>query len=878
MKLPLWRRHQDRELEEELQSHLRMAIRDRIDRGESPQQAEHAARREFGNVLLLRETARDMWGWVMIEQFWQDIVYAARALRKARAFTLVSVLTLALGIGANTAMFSVVQAVVLRPLPFPHPERLVSVHEIDMRASTRAPGSVSYPNFLDWRARARSFASLATHRTGSFTITGLGPSQQVPGAVVSAEFFSTLGREPSIGRGFVVGEEQPGADAIIVSDEFWRSQLGSARDAVGRQLMVNGRAYTVVGIMPPGFHFPLAFPAPQVWVSSAEDSRVETAGDTPMAAQRGAHFVQVVARLNDEATIESAQGEMETIASALAQHYPADNGNRSAGVERVLDSVVGGAKRSLAILLAAVGCVLLIACVNLANLLSARGTARHRELSLRVALGASPSRLARLLLAESVVLAAAGTLCGVLVAYWSIPLLLRYSPANLRGLNQVSIDGTVLLFATAIAAGCALLIGVFPAWRASHVRAGADLGETRTTAARPQRRILNALVIVETALGVMLLLTAGILVRGFDRLTRADPGFDASGIVTLRVNLPDSRYSYLKQIAFYDNLLPELARTPGVSAAGLVGPLPLSGSRFQLSFESPAVTASTTRPAADFAFVSPGYFDAMHIRLLRGRDFTAADNDSAPRVIVVNDSFARQYFAGVEPIGQRIKPGLATTEPEAPWRDVVGVVSDVKQKALNEAVRPMFFVPYGQGLITTPHIVMRAAGSFDAIPEIARNVIAARDPELPVYGVRRMDEYMALSTASPRFSTFLLTLFALLGLGLSAIGLYGVLAYGVIQRTPEFGVRLALGARPRDVLAGVIAGSLRLVGIGLALGLAAATIAASVVTQALDFVERPDAVAYFGVALIFIVTAFAAAYLPARRASRVDPVIALRAG
>lgn len=878
MKLPLWRRRQDRELDEELKGHLQMAIRDRIERGETPEQAEHAARREFGNVVLVTETTRDMWGWIAVEQFWQDIAYACRALRKAPAFTAVSVLTLALGIGANTAMFSVVQAVVLKPLPFPDSHRLVSLHELDMRAAHRVPGSVSYPNFLDWRAQTRSFASMATHRTASFTVTGLGPSQQVPGAVVSAGFFATLGREPAAGRGFRLEDEQPGPNAIVVSDEFWRSRLDSAADAIGRALTINGRASTVVGIMPPGFHFPLAFPAPELWATMAVDARTDAADDTPITAQRGAHFLQVVGRLNDDATLASARAEIAAIARALAAQYPDDNANRSAGVDWQLDSLVGTAKRPLQVLLAAVACVLLIACVNLANLLSARGTARQRELSLRVALGASPSRMARLLLAESVVLAGAGTICGVVVAYWSMPLLLRYSPANLRGLDRVTIDGSVLMFAAGIAAVCALLVGVWPAWRASHVRAGADLGDTRTTAARPQRRMLNGLVIVETALGVVLLLTASILVRGFDRLTRADPGFDASGLITMRINLPDTRYPYLKQIAFYDDLLPELARTPGITAAGLVGPLPLSGSRFSLSFELPGGSSSGDRLSADFAFVSPGYFEAMRIALRLGREFTAADTEEAPRVMVINDTFARQHFAGDNPIGKRIKPGLGTTEPETPWREVVGVVADVKQKALNEAVKPMFFVPYTHGLITTPHIVIRAGGDLDAIPEVARKIIAARDPELPVYGVRRMDEYMTLSTASPRFSTFLLTLFALLGLGLSAIGLYGVLAYGVVQRTSEFGVRFALGARPRDVLAGVIAGSFRLVGIGLALGLLAATVAAAAVTRALDFVERPDGLSYLAVVLIFAAVAFAAAYLPARRASRVDPLRALRAG
>ncbi len=576
----------------------------------------------------------------------------------------------------------------------------------------------------------------------------------------------------------------------------------------------------------------------------------------------------------------SVQAEFRAFAAALAKNDPDDHRNRGVIVASQHDAIVGSARQPLLLLLAAVSCVLLIACVNLANLMTARGVTRQPELALRVALGASRSRVVRLLLAESVALAIVSAIGGLLIAWWSLDLLVGLAPGDVRGLRDVSIDTVVLTYTALIAACCSVVVGLAPALRSTRGNLREEMGATRTAGgSRSQRRWLNGLIVTETAVGAVLLVAAMLVVTGLDRLARIDPGFDASTVSTMQVNLPDSRYPFAKQVAFYDRLLPEIARLPGIDGAGIVGPLPLSGSRYSLSFELPGdrTAEAGTRLSAGFAFVSPGYFQAMRIPIRRGREFTIADNETAPRTAIVNDSFARQFFPGEDPIGKRIKPGLSTTEADTPWREIVGVVSDIKQRRLNELPDPAMFVPHAHGLITTPHLVVRATGAVDAVPEMVRRVIMAADPELAIYDVRTLQDRLNQSMASQRFTTFLLTLFAGLGLLLIAIGLYGVLAYGVAQRTHEFGVRVALGARPGAIVRGVVRGALTLVGTGLLIGIVAATALARVMMAALDFVAPPDAQAYGAVAIILLVVAAAAVLVPARRAMRVDPMRTLRA-
>jgi predicted permease len=879
MKLLLWRRGQDRELDEEIESHLRLAIADRVEHGDSVEEATRAVRREFGNVGLVKEVTRDMWGWISIEQLAQDVRYAFRSLCKTPGFAAVAVATFALGIGVNTAMFSVINAVMLRPLPFPSSERLVDVGELDLRPGQgHRLSSVSWPNFFDWRSRTRAFARLSAYHEAAFTMIVGGRAVHIAGAVVSADLFSTLGVGPALGRPFRIEEERAGSDVAVISETLWRSEFGGAPTVVGRVATINSRPFTIVGIMPARFRFPISTTAAQVWITVAEDARAEQPDDSPMTTERGAHYIKVIGRLRPDANVSAAQAEMDGIAAALAREYPGDNGTRGVTLTPELERLVGDTRRPLLILLAAVACVLLIACVNLANLLLARGAGRGREIALRLALGASRRRIVVQLLTESVVLAAAGTTAGLVLAAWSIRVLTTIAPTDVRGLDEVTIDGAVLAFTAAIGFISALGFGTVPALFASRTAPGPGLQDSaRTTAGRGQGRLRAALVVAETGIGVMLLVAAGLLMRGFYRLAHTDPGFDATHVVTAKFTLPESRYSYEKRIAFYDELLNDLNGLPGLQVTAAVQ-LPLSGSRLGISFELPdAPLPPSQRLSADVGIAGPGYFRALQIPIVEGRDFTTADDDTAPRVVVVNESFARQFLAGRPPIGQRIKPSLSTTEKETPWREVIGVVRDFRQRALTEPSRPAYFVPYAQGLISPLYLVIRTTAARGLVIDQVRHAVLKKDPELALYDVRRMDEYVDLSMASARFQTRLLTLFAALALVLTAVGLYGVVAYSVAQRTREFGIRLALGARPRGVMRLILRNAMRMVVIGVLVGVGGAASAARLLGTALYDVHPLDPITFASVVATLVAVALIASFIPAQRATHVDPIQALRA-
>ena len=879
MKLPLWRRRQDRELDEEIASHLRLAIADRVDRGESVDDATRAVRHEFGNVGLVKEVTRDMWGWIVVEQLAQDVRYAMRALRKAPGFATIAIATFALGIGANTAMFSVINAVMLRPLPFPQSERLVSIAETDLRPGQNGKtSSASWPNFFDWRARSETFEQLSAYHETAFTMIVGGRSMHVPGAVVSSDIFATLGVQPVLGRSFRPEEERAGADVAVLSDSLWRSEFSAAPAIVGTTATINARPFTIVGVMPAGFHFPISVPAAQVWITVAEYARTEQPDDDPMTTQRGAHYIKVIGRLRADATVAAAQSELDAVAAALRREHPDDNGTRGVKLTRELDRLIGDTRYPLGVLLVAVGCVLLIACVNLANLMLVRGAGRGREIALRLALGASRRRIIVQLLTESVVLSAFGTAAGLLLAAWSIRALVQISPIDLRGLDEVTIDGVVLAFTAVVGVVSALGFGAVPALLGSRATPKLDLEDSgRATAGRRHSRVRVGLVVAETAVGVVLLVAAGLLMRSFYRLAHTNPGFDTSHVVTLKFSLPESRYSYRQQIAFYDEVIADLNMVPGVQATAAV-PLPLSGSTYTISFDRPdAPLPQSQRPSADISLVGPGFFRALQIPIVEGRDFTATDDDNAPRVVAVNESFVRQFLSGRNPIGQRIRPGLNTTEKEPPMREIVGVVRDIRQRALNEPSRPAYFIPYAQGLISTPFIVIRTDRAPAAVFDQARRAVLKKDPELALYDTRTLDEYVTLSVASARFQTLLLALFAALALVLTAVGLYGVVAYGVAQRTREFGIRLALGARPREVLQLVLRNAMGMAGAGIASGIVGAMLATRLLSSALYDVDPLDPLTFAAVVGTLLAVALVASFVPARRATRVDPMHALRA-
>ena len=869
----------DRDLEDELRVHLELAADEERRRGSSEGSAARTARLRVGGLAQAMEAQRDQRGLRWLDDLARDLRFACRTLRKAPGFTVVAVLTLALGIGANTAMFSVINAVLLRPLPFPSPERLAAVASVDLRATfgAGASGSASWPDFFDWRSGARTFEHLSAYRETGFTLVNGGRALHVPGAVVTSDIFSTLGVTPALGRDFRREEERAGADVALISDSIWRSQFAAAPDVVGRALTLNARRFTIVGVMAPRFHFPVSVPAAEIWITNAEDARVDNPADTPMTAERGAHFIKAIGRLRATSSVASAQAELDVIAADLARAHPDDSGHRGVRIVSELDRLVGDAKQSLLVLLAAVGCVLLIACVNLANLLLARGAGRGREIALRAALGASGRRIVRQLLTESLLLATLGTACGLALAYGSIALLVRLAPVSVRGLDQVTIDGVVVAFTAVIGGLSALIFGLIPAFQTARTDPAIGAAATaRATQGRGQQRLRGALVIAETAIGVVLLVGAGLLLRSFDRLLRTAPGFDPQHLVTATFRLPDSRYPYPKQIGFYDDVLSKLRALPGVEDAAATAPLPLSGSRYSISFQQSGVQRpSAERLSADFGMVSPGYFRTLHVPLVSGRDFAEADSDAAPRVVIVNERFARQYFGDADPIGQRIKPGLSTTEKETPWREIVGVVGDIRHRTLSEESRPAYFVPYAQGLISPLYLVVRTHDATGIVEDV-RRTLARKDPELALYDVKTMEEYVATSVATPRFQTLLLALFAAVGLALTAIGLYGVMAYGVAQRTREFGIRLALGARPGEILGLVLRGGLALIAAGLIVGVVAGALATRLLASALYGVDPLDPPTFAGVAAMLVAVAMVSSYIPARRATRVDPIAALR--
>jgi putative ABC transport system permease protein len=616
----------DRDLEDELTAHLQLAADEERRRGTPEGSAVRIARLRAGGVAQAMEAQRDQRGLGWLEDFARDLRFACRTLRKAPGFTVVAILTLALGIGANSAMFSVINAVLLRPLPFASPERLVAVASIDLRATAGvgASSSASWPDFFDWRSGARAFEHLSAYRETGFTLVDGGRAFHVPGAVVTSDLLSTLDVKPALGRDFRSEEERAGADVALISDSIWRSQFAAARDVVGRAVTLNARRFTIVGVMPAGFHFPVSVPAAEIWITNAEDARVDSPADTPMTAERGAHFIKVIGRLRATASVASAQAELDIIAADLARAHPDESGNRGVHVASELDRLVGEARRPLLVLLAAVGCVLLIACVNLANLLLARGAGRGREMALRTALGASRRRIVRQLLTESVVLATLGTGCGLALAYGSVALLVRLAPVTVRGLDQVTIDGVVVAFTAVIGGISALFFGLIPAFQTARTDAAIG-GATRATQGRTQRRLRGALVIAETAIGVVLLVGAGLLLRGFDRLLSTAPGFDPQHLVTATFTLPDSRYPYPKQILFYDDVLSDLRALPGVERAAATAPLPLSGSRYSISFEQSGVERPPFRDGEPRLFRHAARTARPRARLFGGRQRRGAE-------------------------------------------------------------------------------------------------------------------------------------------------------------------------------------------------------------------------------------------------------------
>ncbi|MGB7281920.1 MAG: ABC transporter permease [Candidatus Acidiferrum sp.] len=882
MTFSFWHRQKrERELDEELHSHLQMAAQDRKDRGQAPEEARDAARREMGNIDLIKEVTREMWGWASIERLMQDLRYGLRMLIKSPGFTAVATLTLALGIGANTALFSVVNGVLFNPLPYPHPEQLVWIAESKPNFAT---GSISFPNFRDWVKNNRSFSAMGAYRPFSYSLTGLGEAEQIRSMFVTSDFFPVLGVNPQIGRSFAPGEDEIGAAPIaMISAGFWKRKFGSSQDALAKTLTLDGKNFTIVGVIPASFALSVAgFRSSDVYVPLGQWSN-------PLLPRRGAGLgIHGIGRLKPGVGIVQARADMEGVTRSLAADYPDADKGIGASIISLKQEIVGDLRLFLLVLLAAVGFVLLIACVNVANLTVARSTARMREFAIRTALGASRGRLLRQLLTESVLLSLTGGALGLLLAAWGTKAALLKLPVSIPRSAEITLDARVLIFTLIISLACGIFFGLAPAFKSARPNLHDTLKEGGRGGSGSRHRAQGIFVVVETAMALVLLIASGLMIRSLGALWKVNPGFDPHNVLTFGVALPPTSRdaSPAGARAALRRLNDALAAVPGVTATSLSwGAIPMDSDDEDL-FWIEGKPKPATENDMDWALsyvVQEDYLQVMRIPLQRGRFFTAHDNENSPHVIVVDDVFARQYFPGQDPLGQHIflqdKGGRA---------EIIGVVGHVKQWGLDtddkESLRAQLYFPYMQ----LPDQTMDASSwsgtgalvRYDpktpAIADTLRAAIKGLSSKHVMYGAQTMDEVIADSLATRRVSMILLGVFAALALGLASIGIYGVISYLVGQRTQEIGIRLALGAKRSDVLRLVLGEGMKMAALGLFIGLAAALGLTRLMAGLLFGVSATDPLTFAAVALLLILVALAACYIPARRAMRVDPIVALR--
>ncbi|HJR59603.1 MAG TPA: ABC transporter permease [Vicinamibacterales bacterium] len=801
-----------------------------------------------------------------------DLVYAVRSIAKKPLFYAVATLTLALGIGANTAIFTVVNAVLLRPLPYPQPDRLMMVWTYNPRQGFDKDVG-TYPNFEDWRRASGSFERMSGYFGASMTLTGNGDPAQIRGSRVTYEFFDTLGVPPARGRTFAVAHGQAGGErAVILAHGLWTRRFGADPSIVGRTIMLNGVSHEVLGVMPESFAYP---EDAEFWVPLAPVGQFEG-----LFTARGSYWLTIIGRLKGGVTREAAQSEMDAIAARLEKEYPANSG---IGIRLVPmhEEMVGDVKRPLMILLGAVCFVLLIACANVANLLLTRAASRQRELAIRSALGAGRGRLLRQMLTESLLLGLIGGAAGLLLAAWCTDLLQTLAPAGLPRLSTIAVDRQVIVYAVVASMLTGLLFGIVPALHAARRDSGANLkegGRTGTDSVRG-RRVRAALAIGELAVALVLLVGAGLLVRTIVALNSQDPGFASTGVLTLRLALPQAKYTSPERVAaFYDQLIERLSALPGVESAGagsslLLSRLPNSAS---INIEGrPPLARDVQNIPVPYDSVTPGYFATLQIPLRRGRMFTRADVPQAQQVVLVNESFVRRFFPNEDPIGRRVTFG-DPTQPETRWQAIAGVVADTRRGGFEREPWAEVYFPMQQSPDRRMFVLLRTSGDPTALAGSAQAAVWSLDRDQAIAGIRTVGDLLAQSQANRRFTTMLLGLFAAVALVLAAIGVYGVLAYATAQRTQEIGIRMALGADRAAILRMVFASGAKIAGIGLAIGIAGALALTQVLSGLLFEVSPRDPLTFIVVPGALLAVALAACWIPARRAIRVEPVIALR--
>jgi predicted permease len=800
----------------------------------------------------------------------QDLRYGARMLLKKPGFALIAMITLALGIGANTAIFSVVYALLLRPLPYREPERLVVLSEKPHAGQPGQRWTISYLNFSDWRQRAQSFEGMAAVRWSGFNLTGLDRPAQLNARMVHWNFFQLLGVQPQLGRLFVAEDDRYGAPrTVIISNGMWKERFGGDASIIGRKLLLDAQPYEVVGVLQPGFEY---FRADDVFtpISLFLDPR-------SVLLDRGSQsYLFAVARLKPGVTVEQASNEMAMIAGHLEREYPAVNSGRSAQAEPLQDVMSESVRQSLWVLLGAVGFILLIACVNVANLLLAHAADRQKEIALRLALGARRWHIVRQLLSEATLIAALGGTAGLLAGSWMLKGLLALAPDGIPQLNRVGMNYTVLFFTLAVAALTSLLCGLAPALSASRVDLNAALKEGSPAAGVSRERIRKTLLVVEVSLALVLLVGAGLLVRSMVRVLNVDPGFDPENLLTMRLQLAGQAYNDQRRRAFHDECLARVGALPGVRAAAITLSLPIDGSWWNSVFiaADKPVPPRPELPSSAYTPVSANYFDAMGIRLLKGRAFTSADTQNSAMVIVVNETLARRIWPDENPIGKRLKQGWP--ESQGPWREVVGVVADIKLNGLERDTPMQTYLPITQIPIGSVGLVVRTAGDPLLLANAVEGTIHSIDKDLPVSAIRSMEQLLGISMAQRRLTMTLLMSFAALALLLAGVGIYGVIAYSVRQRTRELGIRMALGAKRHDVLRLILTQGLKLALIGVSIGLLAAIALTRWMKSMLFNVDPIDSFTFATIPVVLLIVALFACWIPARRATKVDPMVALR--
>jgi putative ABC transport system permease protein len=810
-----------------------------------------------------------------MQTFWQDLRYGARMLLKYPGFMAVVVITLALGIGANTTIFSVVNAVLLRPLPYQNPEQLVMIWG-------KLPGYVSgnvgasAVEFADYSDQNQVFSSIAAYTSTSFNLTGAGEPERIVSTVASASLFPLLNVRPVLGRSFLNEEDRLGHDRVVIlSHSLWLRRFAGSSSIIGQSITLDGQSHTIVGVAPAGFQFPDN--ETELW------KPIAFSAEQLSENERGSHYLSVIARMKPGVTIGRAQADMSALAQRLQREHPLNYEMESGWgvtVVSLREETVGDVRLALQALFGAVGCVLLIGCANVSNLLLARASTRRREMAIRAALGGRPGRIIRQLLTESLMLSLAGGGLGALIAVWGVEVVAKLSASTLPRVNEVSIDGRVIGFTCVVTLLTCLLFGLVPAWQLARTDLNESLKESGSKGIESSgsHRLRGLLVVGETALALILLVGAGLMIKSLYRLQQVEPGFDPAHALTMRLALPEAKYPQpQRQQDFYERLLDRIDALPGVKAAGAINFLPLSGTGNQRSF----LIEGEPEPKLNVGFrmVSPDYFRAMGVPLRAGRLIDDRDRENAPRVAVVNETFASVFLANEYPLGKRIK--LGSVQGPFPWLTIAGVVGDVKHGGLDRETRPEMYVPYLQPLLPDwdmppMFMVVRSDSEPGSLTAAVRGVVKELDRDQPLYNIATMEQLLSRSTLQRRFNMTLLAVFAALALILAGVGIYGVMAYAVTERTREIGIRMALGAQTSDALRLVLRQGMRLTLVGVTLGLMGAFALTRLMENLLFKVKATDPLTFIVIALLLTVVALLACWIPARRATKVDPMVALR--